>query len=112
MREPPAVELSLMSSFRRRNPWFGPSDLCPSPFSAEGPSFICPRHTWLGCVAMCVICALGYAGWATHAIHLCLCTRTQRFSLGSGPAGTPLHVPLLGLGGMDCSVVVPRLRTW
>ena len=28
---------------------------------------------------------------------------------GRGLAGTPLHVPLLGLGGMECSVYVPRL---
>ena len=78
MRAPHAVQPSLMSSIKPRGPWFGPSEVSPSPFLAEGPSFIYPRHTWPGLVAMCVICALGYAGWAAHVIHLCLCTRTQR----------------------------------
>ena len=79
MRARHAVQLSLISSFRPRHPWYGPSAVCPSPFLAEGPSFTCPRHTCLGRVAMCVICALGYAGWAAHVIHLYLCTRTQHF---------------------------------
>ena len=93
----------------------GPSDVCPSPFRAEGPSFFCPPQTWLGRVAVCVICALGYAGWAAQVIHLCLCMRTQLFFVcffGCGLAGTPPHVPLLGLGGIECSVVMPRVRTW
>ena len=112
MRAPHAVQPSLMSSFGPRQPWYGPSEVCPSPFPAEGPSFICPRHTWLGRVAMCVICALGYARWAAHVTDLCLCTRTQPFFLRCGLAGTPQHVPLLGLGGMECSAVVSCLRTW
>ena len=73
-----------------------------------------PSHTSLGRVAVSVIRALGHAGWATHVIHLCLGTRTQRalvvFFCGCGLAGTPLHVPLLGLGRMECSVVVPGVR--
>ena len=52
MRAPHAVQPSLMSSFRARHPLYGPSELCPSPFSAEGPSFTCLRHTWLGRAAM------------------------------------------------------------
>ena len=93
-----------------------PSDVCPSPFMVEGPSFGCSPHTWLGRAAVCVICSLGHTGWAAHVFHLCLCTRTQRvffFSFlvgGCGLAGTPPHVPLLGLGWMECSAVVPRLR--
>ena len=62
---------------------------------------------------MCVICALGHAGWAARVIHLCLGTITQRFFFlvcGCGLAGTPPHVPLLGLGWMVCSAVVPRLH--
>ena len=55
-----------------------PSDVCPSPLMAEGPSFCCSPHTWLRRAAVCVICALGHAGWAAHVIHLCLGTRTQR----------------------------------
>ena len=53
-----------------------PSDVCPSPLMAEGPSFCCSPHTWLGRAAVCVICAHGHAGWATHVFHLCLGTRT------------------------------------
>ena len=56
----------------------GPSDVCPSPLMAEGPSFCCSPHTWLGRAVVCVICALGHAGWAAHVIHMCLGTRTQR----------------------------------
>ena len=52
MRAPQAVQPSLMSSFRPRHPWYGPSDVCPSPFLAEGPSFICPRDRWFGRVAI------------------------------------------------------------
>ena len=37
-----------------------------------------PPHTLLGRVAVCVIRALGHAGWGAHVIHLCLGTRTQR----------------------------------
>ena len=65
---------------------------------------------------MCVICALGHAGWAAHVFHLCLCTRTQRvlffcFFLvgGCGLAETLPHA-LLGLGWMECIAIVPRLR--
>ena len=75
--------------------------------------FAAPPHRWLGRVAVCVIRALDHAGWAAHVIHLCLGTRTQRalfFFCGCGLAGTPLHVTLLGLGRIECSVVVPRLR--
>ena len=35
-------------------------------------------HTRLGRAAVCLISALGHAGWAAHVIHLCLGTRTQR----------------------------------
>ena len=99
---PHAVQPSLILSFRPRHPWYGPSEVCPSPFSDEGPSFICPRHTWLRRVAMCVICALGYAGWAAHVFDLCVCTRTQCllffwFFFRCGLSGTPPHVSLLGL---------------
>ena len=55
-----------------------PSVVCPSTLLAEGPSFCCSPHTWLGHAAVCVICALGHAGCAAHVFHLCLCTRTQR----------------------------------
>ena len=34
-----------------------PSDVCPSPLMAEGSSFCCCPHTWLGRAAVCVICA-------------------------------------------------------
>ena len=50
----------------------GPFDVCPSPFLAEGPSLFGPPHTWLWRVALCVICALGYAGWAAQLIT-CVC---------------------------------------
>ena len=58
---------------------------------------------------MCVTRALRYAGRAALVIHLCLCTRKQRclflvFFCGCGLAGTPLHIPLLGLGAMRCPV--------
>ena len=55
MRALHAVQPSSTTSFRGRHAWHRPSDVCPSPLLAEGPSFICPRHTWLGPVAMCVI---------------------------------------------------------
>ena len=55
-----------------------PSDVCPSPLIVEGPSFCCSPNTWLGRAAVCVICALGHAGWAANVFHLRLCTRTQR----------------------------------
>ena len=73
---PLVVLPSLMSSCR---PGMAdcPSDVCPSPLMAEGPSFCCSPHTWLGRAAVCVICALGHAGWAAHVIHPCLSTRTQ-----------------------------------
>ena len=61
---------------------------------------------------MCVIYALGNAGWAALVVYLSLGTRTQRFFFGCGLAGTPVHVPLLWLGGMECSAYVPRLCTW
>ena len=115
MLAPHVVFASLTSSFRPPMAEC-PSDVCPSPLMAEGLSFCCIPHTRLGRVAACAICALGHAGWAAHVIHLCLGTRTQRalfvcflFS-GCGPAGTPLHVALLGLGRMECSVVVPGVR--
>ena len=80
-----------------------PSDVCPSP--------LMPR-VFLSAVRPHMIGASGQAGWAAHVIHLCLGTRTQRalFSFcvcACGLAGTPLHVPLLGLGRMECSIVVP-----
>ena len=113
---PQVVLLSLTSSYRPQMADC-PSDVGPPHFLAKGPSFCCSPHTWLGRVAVCMICALGLAGSAAHVIHQCLDTRTQRvlflfFFCGCCLAGTPLHVPLLGLGWMDCSVVVPRLRTW
>ena len=85
MLAPHVVLPSLTSSFR---PWLAdsPSDVCPSPFMVEGPSFFCSPHTWLRPVAVCVICALDYAGWAAHVIHLCLGTRTQRFFLRLWPS--------------------------
>ena len=62
---------------------------------------------------MCVICALGHAGWAAQVIHLCLGTRTQRvlFFLflvcGCGLAGTHYTYPCQGLDGwsalLQCS---------
>ena len=88
-------------------------DVCPSPLMVEGLSFCCSPNTRLGRAAVCVICALGHAGWAAHVFDLRLCTRTQCvffFVGGCGVAGTPPHVPLLGLGWMECSAVVPRLR--
>ena len=114
MLAPPAVLPSLTSSCIPPMAHC-PSDVCPSPLMVEGPSFCCSPHTWLGRAAVCVICALGHAGWAAHVFHLRLCTRTQRvlcfFFVGScGLAGTPPHVPLLGLGWMECSAVVPRLH--
>ena len=93
MRALHAVLPCLMSSFRPRHLWYGPSDVSYSALLAEGPSFFCPSHTWLGRVTPCVFCAPDVAGWAAHVIHL----RTQRFCFDSGRAGTPLHVPLLGL---------------
>ena len=114
MLAPPAVLPSLTSSCIPPMAHC-PSDVCPSPLMAEGLSFCCSPHTRLGRAAVCVICALGHAGWAAHVFHLCLGTRTQRvlfFFLvcGCGLAGTPPHVPLLGLGWMESSAVVPSLR--
>ena len=110
---PPAVLPSLTSSCIPPMAHC-PSGVCPSPLMAEGPSFCCSPHTWLGLAAVCVICTLGHAGWAAHVFHLCLGTGTQRvlffFVCGCGLAGTPPHVPLLELGWMECSAVVPRLR--
>ena len=113
MLAPPAVLRSLTSSCIPPMAHC-PSDICSSPVMAEGPSFCCSPHTWLGRAAVCVICALGHAGWAAHEFHLCLGTRTLRVFFfvvcGCGLAGTPPHVPLLALGWMECSAVVPRLR--
>ena len=77
MLAPPAVLPSLTSSCIPPMAHC-PSDVRPSPPLAEGPSFSCSPHTWLGRAAECVICALGHAGWAAPVFHLCLCTRTQR----------------------------------
>ena len=74
---PPAFLPSLTSSCIPSMPRC-PSDVCPSPLMLEGPSFCCSLHPWLGRAAVCVICALGHAGWAAHVFHPCLCTRTQR----------------------------------
>ena len=54
-----------------------PSDVCCWPLLAEGLSFCCSPHIWLGRAAVCVICALGHAGLAAYVIHLCWGTRTQ-----------------------------------
>ena len=35
----------------------GSSAVCPSPFPAEAPSFFCYHHSWLGRIAVFVICA-------------------------------------------------------
>ena len=77
MLAPHVVLPSLASSFRPPQA-YSLSDVCPSPFMAQGPSLFCSPHTWLGPVAVCLICARGYAGWAVHVIHLCLGTLTQR----------------------------------
>ena len=77
MLAPPAVLPSLTSSCLPPMAHC-PSDVCPSPLMVEGPSFCCSPHTWLRRAAVCVICAVGHAGWAAHEFHLCLCTRTQR----------------------------------
>ena len=77
MLAPPAVLPSLTSSGIPPVAHC-PSDVCPSPLMVEGPSFWCSPHTWLGRAAVCVICALGHAGWAAHVFYLRLCTRTQR----------------------------------
>ena len=77
MLAPPAVLPSLTSSCIPPIAHC-PSDVCPSPLMVEGPSLCCSPHTWLGRAAVCVIRALGNAGWAAHVFHLCLCTRTQR----------------------------------
>ena len=74
---PHVVSRSLTSSCRPRMTDC-PSNACPSPFMAESPSFCCSPYTLLGRVAVCVICALGHAGWAAHVIHLCLGTSTRR----------------------------------
>ena len=114
MRAPHAIQPSLMSLFRPRHPWYGPSDVCPSPFLAECPSFISPRHTWLGLVAMCVICIFWLCRVGSPCDRPVFVQDNTAFSyfFGCGLPGTPLHVPLLGLGGMECYVVVARLRTW
>ena len=113
MLAPPAVLPSLTSSCLPPMAHC-PSDVCPSPLMAKGPSFCCSPSTLLGRAAVCVICALGHARWAAQVIHLCLSIRTQRvvffFVCGCGLAGTPPHVPLLGIGWMECSAVVPCLR--
>ena len=67
----PSLTSLLQSS---PSPAGGPFNVCPSPFLAEGPSFFCPPHTWFGGVALCVICTLGYAGWAAQLIT-CVCAR-------------------------------------
>ena len=77
MLAPPAVLPSLTSSCIPPMAHCS-SDVCPSPLMVEGPSSCCSPHTWLGRAAVCVICALGHAGWAAHVFHLRLCTRTQR----------------------------------
>ena len=77
MLAPPAVVPSLTSSCIPPRAHC-PSDVCRSPLMAEGPSCCCSPHTWLGRAAVCVIFALGHAGWAAHVFHLCSCTRTQR----------------------------------
>ena len=84
----------------------GPSDVGCSPFVAEGPSFFCPRHTWLGRIAVCLICALCYGGWAALVFYLILARDHSVFFSGCGLAGMPLHVPLLGLGRTECPVYV------
>ena len=113
MLTPPAVLPSLTSSCIPPMAHC-PSGVCPSPLMAKGSSFCWSPHTWLARAALCVICALGHAGWAAHVFRPCLGTRTQRvfFFLvcGCGLPGTPPHLPLLGRGWMECSAVVPRLR--
>ena len=54
-----------------------PSVVCPPPFLSEGPSVFCPRHIRVGRILWCFICALGYSGWASLVMYLCLGTRTQ-----------------------------------
>ena len=46
----------------------GPSVVLRSPFVAEGAY---PRHSWLGHLAVAVICALGLAGWVAQCASLC-----------------------------------------
>ena len=80
MRAPHVVLPSLSWLVRPRHPW------------QMALLMFVPRHSWMrvlqssvppipgsGVFAVCVICASGHAGWAAHAFHLCLCTRTQRF---------------------------------
>ena len=71
MLAPPAVLPSLTSSCIPPMAHCA-SDVYPSPLMAEAPSFCCSPHTWLGRIAVCVICALGHARWAAHVFHLCL----------------------------------------
>ena len=84
-------------------------DVGPSPLMGEGPFFCYSPHTSLGRAAVCVICALNHAGWTAHLFQLCLGTARFFLFYGCGLAGTPLHVPLLGLGQKESSVVVRRL---
>ena len=109
-----AVSPSLMLSFRPHMAEC-PSDGCPSPPMAEGLCFCCsPPYLARACCCVCDprpgSCSVGSPcdspvfGHKNTArlVFFCFC--------GCGLAGTPLHVPLLGLGRMKCSVVVPHVR--
>ena len=70
MRAPHAVQPSLMSSFRPCQPWYSPSDVCPSPFLAEAPHRLQNAHVH---VLTNGFQPYGYAErWAvTQRVHLC-----------------------------------------
>ena len=91
-----------------------PSDVCPSPLMVEGPSFCCsPPYPARVCCCVCGLrpgsCRVGSPCVPPAFVH----NNTVRvfFLVGRcGLAGTPPHVPLLGLGWMECSAVVPCLH--
>ena len=77
MRAPHVALPSLTSLFSSRHPRQ----------MAQGPSFFGPPHNWLGRVALCVICALGFGlpNFSPAFVH----EKTGVFFRGCGLAGTP-----------------------
>ena len=100
-----------MLSFRPRHPW------------QKALLLFVPRQSWLRILHSYVL-AIPRSGVLLCDLRSCFCMvggpsdppvfghENTALFCGCGLAGTPLHVPLLGLGGMECSVYVPRLCTW
>ena len=112
MRAPHVVCLSLALSFRPRNPCGRPFCclflanpgwrsfiLLSPPYLARAHCCLCDLRPWP--------CRVGSPNDLPVFGH-----ENTAFFCGCGLAGTPLHVPVLGLEKVECSVYVPRLCRW